>query len=398
MKPLLSIVVPTKDRYEFLKPLIILIKSFEYEEIELIIQDNTKDNEEIIEFLKNFNYTNLKYFHTLKQISIARNCDLGILNSTGKYVCLIGDDDGVSGHILSAVKFMDIHKIDVLKTAQLAYKWPGYNSSKVAKFSSVLFLAFYNKRFKRLNPHNELIKTLKNGGNVVNMLPKVYHGISSRATLDKVYSIGGTFFPGSSPDMANAVAMSFVTNNFVYLDFPVIIPGNSQRSGGDARKHNNGFAEISSVPFLPENTEKNWENFIPKIWCAETIMPETACKALKYMGKANFIEENLNIEKMLAFSIVQNSRIFSLAIGKSNNKFLLIYYLFYLFSVKILKGLFNKAIYNIFSIVYFIPTYSGGIFNYKNYLIVIKKINSIKEANDYILKTEPIFETHFSQK
>jgi glycosyltransferase involved in cell wall biosynthesis len=396
MKPLLSIVVPTKDRYEYLKPLITLIQSFEYEELELIVQDNTKDNLEILEYINVCGYSNLKYFHTEKQISVAMNSDLGILNSTGKYVCLIGDDDGVSRHILSAVKFMEVNKIDVLKTAQIAYKWPGYNASKVANFSAVLFIANYNKLFKKLNALDELRITLKNGGNVVNRLPKVYHGISSRDTLDKIYSIGGTFFPGPSPDMANAVALSFVTNNFVYLDFPVIIPGNSNRSGGDAQKYNNGFAEISSVPFLPENTEKNWETFIPKIWSAETIMPETACKALKYMGKTNFIELNLNIEKMLAFSIVQNFRIKSLAIAKSNNKILLIYYFIHFYFYKMLKAFFNKVFYNLFSVVYFGQNHNGSIFNSNNYLKVIKGINSINDANDFIMKKEPVFEFHFS--
>ena len=49
--PLLSIIIPTKDRYKYLKILISLIDSYNLSELELIIQDNTSDNTEILKFL-----------------------------------------------------------------------------------------------------------------------------------------------------------------------------------------------------------------------------------------------------------------------------------------------------------------------------------------------------------
>ena len=61
---LLSIVVPTKDRYFYLKHLIELIKSFNSDDIELIIQDNTSNNTEIINYLDNLDFPHLKYYYT----------------------------------------------------------------------------------------------------------------------------------------------------------------------------------------------------------------------------------------------------------------------------------------------------------------------------------------------
>ena len=46
---LLSIVVPTKNRYYYLKSLIKLVQSFNSNEIELVVQDNTENNSEILE-------------------------------------------------------------------------------------------------------------------------------------------------------------------------------------------------------------------------------------------------------------------------------------------------------------------------------------------------------------
>ena len=48
----------------------------------------------------------MKYYYTKEQISVKENSDLAILHSSGEYVCFIGDDDGVSRHILKVVKYM----------------------------------------------------------------------------------------------------------------------------------------------------------------------------------------------------------------------------------------------------------------------------------------------------
>ncbi|MGO4710534.1 glycosyltransferase family 2 protein [Chryseobacterium sp. 2TAF14] len=391
MNPLLSIIVPTKDRYEYLKPLIELVKSFNSDEIELVVQDNTKDNSEIIQFIDECNYSNLKYFHTADQLSVARNSDLAILNSKGRYVCFIGDDDGVSYHIISAVKWMEEKRIDVLKSTATSYKWPSFNFSKIGNFSAVLMLGFYDKKYKKVDAIAELKKCLLTGGNEVALLPKVYHGIAKRSTLDKIYVIGETYFPGPSPDMANSVAMSFVAENYVYLNFPVIIPGNSIRAGGDAQKFKRQCAQISEVPFLPKDTEKNWENFIPKVWASETIMPESACKSLKYMDKADYIEKYLNKEQLLAFFMVGHPDLKHLAIQKSNSRYLMYFHLFIFMLKKIFKAGYNKIIFTLFGVLYSGVSYSGGIFNVKNYFKIIKNIQTINEANEYIMKKERTF-------
>lgn len=395
MTPLLSIVVPTKDRYEYLKPLISLIKGFNSDEIELVIQDNTFDNKEIIGYIQKLNYPLLKYFHIRDQISVAKNSDMAILNSTGKYVCFIGDDDGVCAHIVSAVKWMEKKGIDVLKTTLNTYKWPSFNFSKMADFSATLMLSFYDKKCKKINPIEQLKKTLRDGGNSrhgITNLPKVYHGIAKRTTLDKIYAIGGTFFPGPSPDMANSVAMSFVTENFVFLNFPIIIPGNSNRTGGDSKKYKGQCAPISEIPFLSANTEKNWESFIPKVWSSETIMPESACKSLQYMGREEYIKKYFNKEKMLAHFIIGHFDLKKIAYEKSSNKIVLNIYLFYYFLNKISQAIYSKTIYSLFSVLYSGNSNGRGFLNMNNYFKVTRNLQSINEANRYILEKEPTFE------
>ena len=51
-RKLLSIVVPTKNRYYYLKYLIRLVDNLHSEEVELVIQDNSDYNNEFVEYLK----------------------------------------------------------------------------------------------------------------------------------------------------------------------------------------------------------------------------------------------------------------------------------------------------------------------------------------------------------
>ena len=47
MSTLLSIVIPTKDRYKYLKGTVDVLSKLDPSQIEIIVQDNTNDNSEI---------------------------------------------------------------------------------------------------------------------------------------------------------------------------------------------------------------------------------------------------------------------------------------------------------------------------------------------------------------
>src|SRR5665647_2093055 len=96
MKPLLSIVIPTKDRYSTLISVLRgLVKDFIDSDVEFIIQDNTNNNNEILLFLSKLSCKKIQYFHAPFPMSVTENCDHAVKNSQGKYLIMIGDDDYV---------------------------------------------------------------------------------------------------------------------------------------------------------------------------------------------------------------------------------------------------------------------------------------------------------------
>ncbi len=387
MSYLLSVIVPTKDRYLCLKSLINLIDSFQTNHLELIIQDNTFDNSEILEFLSEKERPNLKYFYTKEPLSVCENSDLAVLNSTGKYVCFIGDDDGVSQHVVECVRWMDENDIEVLKSSIAVYIWPGA-PLKFVNRTATLAMPDYKGHVTQIDPMKALMRLLKRGGSILTDMPKLYNGIAKRSILNEIYKITGTFFPGPSPDMANAVALCFVTSKYVVVDFPIIIGGRSSTQGGKTKNNTKNKMDLNRISHLPKKCAEEWEPFIPKIWSSATILAESAVKSLRLMNQNDFIKY-LDKENMLIFFMNEEPQFKKIAANFSSNKFRLY--------SKWTITYFNRMLWATVSILLYrlrgIVLVSGSHTMKASYMLLksYKNISTIEEANSRILELYPEF-------
>lgn len=292
MKPLLSIVVPTKNRYEYLSYLVDLFVSIPYDRMELVIQDNSENQSiNFINKLKKINDVRIKYFYHPYHLSVVENCDKAILNSNGKYVTMIGDDDGFIPQLIEYVEIIAKKNIDVLLPLKAMYIWPDIVSKNYSSYVGSVTFQKFNKHLKEVNPSKELKKCLKNGGRDIFKMPKVYHAIVSRIYLDKIFEKTTSFFPGPSPDIANAVALSLLNPKTYFVKLPLLISGKCYKSTGGAGMRRAHIGRIEDVKHLPRATSENWENNIPRIWTGPTIYAESVIKALKRCGSYDKIPQ-----------------------------------------------------------------------------------------------------------
>ncbi len=321
-KPLISIVIPTKNRYFYLKKLLELIDGFGHkEEIEVIVQDNSTDNTEFLQYFESMKYANIKYYYTEGVVPISYNSDLSIRNSSGEYVCFLGDDDGVTKYIVECCKWMQKNKIDVVYPDGYYYYWPDGHPSECYKGS----MKWPKMEFKMVirDSQQELKKLLKEGITTDGTLPRLYHGIVKRDVLDCVWEKCGSYFPGASPDISNGVALSFVVDKFATIQFPICYSGASKSRGGGAvaMKHQ-GTTDFKSLPFLPENIEEIWYKRVPKVWTAPTIYCESAIESMRNMGHEDLIEL-IDFEKLYVYFVAHFSYFKSSAYNLTSNKALL---------------------------------------------------------------------------
>lgn len=334
-RPLLSIVIPTKDRYYYLKKLIELIDSFHSDEIELVLQDNTADNTEILEFLKLKDYPYIKYTHNSEQIPISLNSDLAILNSTGEYVCFIGDDDGVTRYIVDCVKWMKKNDVDAVFAKNVHYSWG--NKAKLIK---------KRRLFIKHDPCKEINILLKKGlilseSNV----PLLYHGIVKRSIINEIYSKFDTIFLSSPPDISSAITLSYFVKKYYEVNIPIIINGSSNETGGGVIKKG-GVLALKDIDFVSENDKKIWEKSIPPIWCGHYAWANSGLQTIrKYSVDKSLYKFNLEYCLAAAISTRPTKKILiKYAYKYSDNVLKLSFYISYLILRKYIRKIVNNNI------------------------------------------------------
>lgn len=316
---LLSIVVPTKNRYAYLFELIKLLATFHSDEFEMVIQDNSNDNGEFFKTINLEDYPFISYFYRKEPVSQATNSDLSILNSCGEYICFIGDDDGVTRYIIDAVKWMKKNNFTILKSALAIFKWPSFISPKGYDVSGSVLFNDFSCTYKIINNNDVLEDLLKNGMETLENMPKVYNGIVKRAVLDKIYHKCGTFFPGPSPDMANAVALAIEEQSYVFVDYPIIIGGHSVNLGSNAARYKGGIGPLDEQPFIDQKYKDGWSFQIPKVWSSRTVWPESAITALKAYNANNLLKK-VDYEIILRKFAVSHPSFIPMAMRLSKNK------------------------------------------------------------------------------
>jgi len=284
MNYLLSIIVPIKNNYSYIKSIIEKLIDMNEGETELVIQDNTEDNAEIKEYLGRIEASFIKYHHCPKNISMSENFNLGISNSTARYVCILGADDNVSSKLLSVAKYLEKQKYESAVFHKASYKWPGMKF-RAHKKRPDLVIPRCSGEILKVNVKKELNKLLKLGMTSLGKLPEPYHGIVKREALEKVFELTGSFVPGACPDMAMAVALSQVVKKHVFIDAPISISGHSYNSAGGKGARGEHKGRLKDMVFLPANIEETWPEQIPKIWTGPTIYADSVHSALIALGK-----------------------------------------------------------------------------------------------------------------
>lgn len=303
---LLSIIIPTKNRYSTLFVVLDSIlenfdKDFKYE---IIIQDNSDNNEECVEYIKLRNDTHLRYFYIDHSIPISDNTELAISKAIGKYLLFIGDDDFISPNIHMIVKLMNDNAVKALIYNPGYYWW----DSIVFKNSN-----YYNKPMnlwmpsidgsldlKLLNPKNELKKILNRGAMAYDMLPRLYHGIVLRTEVEKLKIRTGSYIVGSCPDIDFAVSLAINLDEYYFINYPITVYGASKNSGGGWTALKTHYGSIEKFPFLRPEIKDKWNPLIPRIWSERTIYPQTASEVLKKYE----LEEEVNLLPLYAAMII----------------------------------------------------------------------------------------------
>ncbi len=291
--PLLSIIIPTRNRARYAISCIRSVLSIQSALLEIIVQDNS-DNDDLERMVRtSIHDSRLRYNHTTERLNMNQNFDKAMGMARGEYVSYIGDDDSVNPEIVSAVSWTQQRGFDALLTTRPAhYYWPDvrhrcYRSA----FAGSLLIKSFTGNISFPNIEIEMRRCARSAGQRFDNLPHVYYGIIKRECMEKVFERTATYFPGPSPDVAGAVATANYVKDICRIDYPLFIPGTGKGSGGGLGAQKKHIGSLENQAHLPLRYVHNWSDIVPAFFAGETIWGEDVVQALKAIGREDVLRE-----------------------------------------------------------------------------------------------------------
>lgn len=305
---LLSILVPTRNRIDYAFETTKQILSINDDRIQLVIQDNS-DSTILCDKLEVFkNDKRLKYTYIKEQLSFVNNFSQAVLNADGEYLCAIGDDDGINPNIGNIVEWAKANSItSVQYKLKAIYVWPDSgiygNSGKPDNGNMVVQRVTAN--VYKADSFLELKKLFANGcQNYLRLnMVKLYHGIVKKECLNEIKEITGNYFNGLSPDIYSAVALSIVSKNNVYIDYPFTISGICKTSGSADSATGRHTGKWEEAPHFKGHSNYLWNREVPKIYSVETIWADSAITAINHFKPKEF---NFNKAALTAYCLIRH--------------------------------------------------------------------------------------------
>ncbi|QHL90226.1 glycosyltransferase [Sphingomonas changnyeongensis] len=246
--PLLSIVIPTRDRAPYLAASIATALQSTDAPLEVLVLDNASaDNtRDIVAAIAD---PRLRYERSERRLSMRDNFERGLRLAQGEYIGFIGDDDGILGHAPAAVHaIFDNPKVDAIAAARAHYYWPDLEGGR--RGSALLPRG---EGMELRNSRQELRKLLDDSDYY--RLPCIYHGFVRRSLIDR--NSKDRFFLSSQVDIYSAIALSMAGVTFAFSHAPLVINGGSARSngashfGGGTAEERNKWKQEDDLGFLP---------------------------------------------------------------------------------------------------------------------------------------------------
>ncbi len=296
---ILSILIISKNRYEYLEGCLNSLKAFPSTEVEIVVSDNS-DNPEVFDRTLKTKFSdmpNITYSHTHDTLSMTKNSERAVDLSSGEYCCFIGDDDSVSLELLDVVRSLKELSLPGCVCDVASYYWP--DCVFIGKKRPTLSYFRKTPKVKMLNGDDVLSDVLSFGIQDIKYLLRSYHAVVSRKVLNQVKQACDCYYPALSPDMANAVACTLLVKQYPYINQPYIISGYSYKSSSGMGLRNAHTGSLKGRAGLDPDVEDKWTPGIPKIWLGYTVWAEAGVKALEASGRSDLVRK-VNLSAMFA--------------------------------------------------------------------------------------------------
>jgi glycosyltransferase involved in cell wall biosynthesis len=282
-QPLLSIVVPTRNRGRYAISMIESILELSGDDFELVVCDNSDDSSVDDWVAHRGNDRRLVYERVNGVLSMTANHNHAFAMASGEFVCLIGDDDTVLASLLDGCRWAHEQKLDALTPdTPIRYCWPDLVHWYWGKrHAGKLYADKWEGRVWDGDPRREAFACMRRAGQGAGWLPKVYHGVVRRSLLEELKTETGAYCFGVSPDVYLAMALARKVCRQACTDIPLTIPGNSGGSNSGRAAKNQHHGDLKNDPHMAAFGDVVWLEGNPKFFSIETVWAQAALEAAR---------------------------------------------------------------------------------------------------------------------
>lgn len=246
--PLLSIIIPTRDRARYLGASIATALQATDAPLEVLVLDNASadDTADVVSRIAD---PRLRYARSEQRLSMRDNFERGLSMAQGDYVGFIGDDDGIfAGAVNRVHAIFEDPEVQAIAAARAHYYWPDLVGDR--RGSALLPRG---RGVERRYSRDELSSLLATSDYY--RLPCVYHGFVRRVLIEQ--NRKDRFFLSSQVDIYSAIALSMTDIVFAFSHDPLVINGGSARSngashfGGGTTEERQNWKQEDDLGFLP---------------------------------------------------------------------------------------------------------------------------------------------------
>jgi glycosyltransferase involved in cell wall biosynthesis len=135
MAPLVSVLLPTRNRLEFLRYAIETVLRQDDQDLEIVVSDNDSE-EDIAGHVGALGDERIRYVRTASFVPVTENWNSALEHSTGRYVVMLGDDDGLMPGYVGRVRELveRFRDPELIYQSAWLYAYPGVDPGQASGY------------------------------------------------------------------------------------------------------------------------------------------------------------------------------------------------------------------------------------------------------------------------
>ena len=262
--PRFTVIIPQKDRAEYLKWTLKTCMIQDYPNFEIIVSDDCSvDNSvEIVKYLAAKD-KRIKLFAHNKHLGMRENFEFALRQVKPGYVMALGGDDGLVPNAIQ--RMFEIIKETGTELLTWAHAHFSYENEKTVGHNLLTIKREKNQYIKEIKSSDFLNKIAKTFIYQIDECPMFYiKGVASTTLIDRVKSRtdDGYFYYCPTPDGFSGVVLAGEVEKYIYCSQPLSIGGSTTKSQGQNYRRIDAKSRAESQQFFEDNARKTMHKLL----------------------------------------------------------------------------------------------------------------------------------------